>query len=72
MLKDYIKAVAGRIASDKQSRGVSPAACTLTELCNEFREDAVEIMRQLHREGAFEGHQNINKVPMLILKDNPK
>lgn len=70
MLRDYIEAVAGRIASDKLQRGQIPACCTLTELCNEFREDAVEIMRQLHRDGVFEGHRNINKVPMLILKDD--
>ena len=67
MLKDYIEAVARRVAADKRDRGISPASCTLNELCSEFREDAVEIMRQLHKEGLFEGHQTVNKTPMLIL-----
>lgn len=68
MLKDYITAVVQRIAAEKLQQGISPPACTLTELCNEFHEDAICIMRQLHQEGVFEGHQNVNKVPMLIIK----
>ena len=69
MLKDYIKAVATRIATDKRDQGIRPPSCSLKELCSEFREDAVEIMRQLHREGLFEGHLTVNKIPILILKD---
>lgn len=69
MLRDYIEAVVRRIATDKQQRGQVPACCTLNELCTEFREDAFEIMRQLHRQGVFEGHKTVNKEPMLILKE---
>lgn len=70
MLRDYIEAVVRRIATERLNSGHVPARCEFRELCKQFEKDALEIWRQLHKEGVFEGHQTVNKEPMLILKDN--
>lgn len=70
MLREYITAVVERITSDKRIRGIRPCSCSLLELSKEFQEDATEIMRQIHKDSEiYEGHVDVNKIPMLILKE---
>lgn len=68
LLTEYVTGVAMRVIGDKTTAGKAPAVCTLDELTQVFRTDAVEAMRELCRSGKFRGHVSVNKTPMIELK----
>lgn len=74
MLKDYVKAVADRIISDKQTRGIYPACCTLAELIHEATDDMTECLRELHKQGDYRAFlSGVNRMPAIECrqKSNP-
>ncbi|HAB41843.1 MAG TPA: hypothetical protein DCE24_08300 [Porphyromonadaceae bacterium] len=70
MLIDYVRNSVERIIATQEQNGDMPAACTLNDLITEAKEDILECMRQLHRDGDFRATVNINKIPMLIRREN--
>ena len=65
MLIDYVRNSVERIIATQEQNGD-----TLNDLITEAKEDILECMRQLHRDGDFRATVNINKIPMLIRREN--
>lgn len=72
LLTEYVAAVAREVIADRKALMLSPYVCTADALASAFGNDLTEAMRNCIRSGEFGGHINVNKKPMLTLKEDAK
>lgn len=52
----------------KRDSGIVPDYVTINELMNYLREEILESLRELYRQGIVEHHKNVNGIPMFGIK----
>lgn len=66
MLLDYVRNVTESVINEKEAQGQQPACLLYSELLERLRTDALECMRELHRNGEFRAQvSGVNKEPSL-------
>lgn len=65
MLLPYIEKKAKEIMNRKEEEKTEPICATDLDLIVDFRDDVLECMRELHRQGKFKASRSIN-YPMLL------
>lgn len=66
-LLPYIEHMASMIVSEKEAEYVRPIGVTSVEILRDIHDDAIECMRELHRQGRYNGSSCLN-YPMLLKK----
>lgn len=53
----------------KRDGGKAPDYATINEVVNYMREELLEALRGLYKQGVIEFHKNINGIPMFGIKE---
>lgn len=61
-MKEYLYNVVSRLIQEKAEKNVAPAGVILEEVMVELKDDALEIMRELHREKKIRGNKTLNSI----------
>lgn len=67
-LMPYVEARVGLIIAQKGERDIRPLIATEPEIVTGIREDVIECMRELHRNGCYVATNTINS-PALMRKE---
>lgn len=69
MLLDYVRNVTESVIAEKETEGRQPASLLYSELLERLQSDALECMRELHRNGEYQAQvSGVNKEPALTRK----